>query len=234
MGKRMKSDLPKVLHQLDGRFMVDYVIDNARSAGVNSIVLVVGHKHEAVEEKLADRRVRFALQMPQKGTGHAVQMAVPYLGDFDGDLLVLCGDMPLVSVATIENLIKTRHQTGAAAVVLTVKLDNPGSYGRIVRDNQGYLESIVEFRDASDSIKQIQEVNTGAYCFEYKNLLSVLGQLDSQNAQTEYYLTDTIKLLKNKGLKVAALVSDDPNEGFGINSLAELSYVESIIREQKR
>jgi bifunctional UDP-N-acetylglucosamine pyrophosphorylase / glucosamine-1-phosphate N-acetyltransferase len=234
MGKRMKSDLPKVLHKLDGRYMVDYVIDNARAAGVSKIVLVVGHKHELVEEKLADRQVRFALQMPQKGTGHAVQIAVPYLDNFDGDLLVLCGDMPLVSVATIENLIKTRYQTEAAAVVLTVKLENPGSYGRIVRDNQGYLESIVEFRDASDSIKEIKEVNTGAYCFEYKNLLSVLGQLDSQNAQAEYYLTDTIKLLKNKGLKVAALVSDDPNEGFGINSLDELSYVESIIREQRR
>jgi UDP-N-acetylglucosamine diphosphorylase/glucosamine-1-phosphate N-acetyltransferase len=234
MGKRMKSELPKVLHKLDGRFMVDYVIDNARAAGVNEIVLVVGHKHEMVEEQLADRKVKFALQMPQKGTGHAVQMAVPYLGDFDGDLLVLCGDMPLVSVATIENLIKSRHDSKAAAVVLTVQLDDPGSYGRIIRDNQRYLDSIVEFKDASDSVKQIKEVNTGAYCFDYKMLLGVLGRLDSQNAQAEYYLTDTIKLLKGKGLKVAALVSDDPNEGFGINSIDELSYVESIIREQKQ
>jgi bifunctional UDP-N-acetylglucosamine pyrophosphorylase / glucosamine-1-phosphate N-acetyltransferase len=234
MGKRMKSELPKVLHKLEGRFMVDYVIDNARAAGVADIVLVVGHKHEMVEEQLADRKVKFALQMPQKGTGHAVQMAVPYLGDFEGDLLVLCGDMPLVSVNTIKNLIETRHDSKAAAVVLTVKLENPGSYGRIIRDNQGYLDSIVEFKDASDSIKQIKEVNTGAYCFDYKMLLGVLDRLDSQNAQAEYYLTDTIKLLKGKGLKVAALVSDDPNEGFGINSTDELAYVESIIREQKQ
>jgi bifunctional UDP-N-acetylglucosamine pyrophosphorylase/glucosamine-1-phosphate N-acetyltransferase len=234
MGKRMKSELPKVLHKLDGRFMVDYVIDNARMAGVNDIVLVVGHKHEMVEDQLADRKVKFALQMPQKGTGHAVQMAVPYLDDFEGDLLVLCGDMPLVSVATIENLIESRHDSKAAAVVLTVKLDDPGSYGRIIRDNQGYLDSIVEFKDANDSAKQIKEVNTGAYCFDYKMLLGVLDRLDSQNAQAEYYLTDTIKLLKGKGLKVVALVSDDPNEGFGINSIDELSYVESIIREQKQ
>jgi UDP-N-acetylglucosamine diphosphorylase/glucosamine-1-phosphate N-acetyltransferase len=234
MGKRMKSELPKVLHKLDGRFMVDYVIDNARTAGVNEIVLVVGHKHEMVEEQLADRKVKFALQIPQKGTGHAVQMAIPYLGNFDGDLLVLCGDMPLVSVATIENLIEARHDSKAAAVVLTVKLNDPGSYGRIIRDNQGYLDSIVEFKDASDPIKQIKEVNTGAYCFDYQMLLGVLDCLDSQNAQAEYYLTDTIKLLKGKGLKVAALVSDDPNEGFGINSIDQLSYVESIIREQKQ
>lgn len=234
MGKRMKSELPKVLHKIDGRFMVDYVIDNARAAGVNRIVLVVGHKHEMVEKELANRQVKFALQIPQNGTGHAVQMAVPYLNDFDGDLLVLCGDMPLVSVSTIKNLIKTRHESKAAAVVLTVNLDEPGSYGRIIRDKGGYLDSIVEFKDASDSIKQIKEVNTGAYCFDYRNLLSVLGQLDSQNAQAELYLTDTIKLLKQKGLKVAALVSDDSNEGFGINSIDELSYVESIIREQKQ
>ncbi|NLI16366.1 MAG: NTP transferase domain-containing protein [candidate division Zixibacteria bacterium] len=234
MGKRMKSELPKVLHKLDGRFMVDYVIDNAREAGVNQIVLVVGHKHGMVEKELANRPVKFALQIPQKGTGHAVQMAVPYLGNFDGDLLVLCGDMPLVSPITIKNLIKMRHESDAAAVVLTVNLDKPGSYGRIVRDNQGYLDSIVEFKDADDSIKQIKEVNTGAYCFDYQKLLSVLHQLSAENAQAEFYLTDTIKLLKQKGFKVAALISDNPNEGFGINSIDELSYVESIIREQKR
>jgi bifunctional UDP-N-acetylglucosamine pyrophosphorylase/glucosamine-1-phosphate N-acetyltransferase len=234
MGKRMKSELPKVLHKINGRFMVDYVIDNARAAGVNQIVLVVGHKHEMVEKELANRQVEFALQVPQNGTGHAVQMAVPYLKDFNGDLLVLCGDMPLVSVETIKNLIKTRRQSDAAAVVLTVNLEKPGSYGRIIRDNQGYLDSIVEFKDASDSVRQIKEVNTGAYCFDYQNLLGVLNRLTAENAQAELYLTDTIKLLKQKGLKVAALVSDDSNEGFGINSIDELSYVESIIKEQKQ
>lgn len=234
MGKRMKSELPKVLHKIDGQFMVDYVIDNARAAGVEQIVLVVGHKHEMVEKELASRKVKFAIQIPQNGTGHAVQIAVPYLGDFDGDLLVLCGDMPLVSVATIKNLIKTRTESNAAAVVLTVKLDDPKSYGRIIRDGQGFLDSIVEFKDASDSVRQIKEVNTGAYCFDYQKLLSVLNQLTAENAQAELYLTDTIRLLKQKGLKVAALVSDDSNEGLGINSIDELAYVESIIREQKQ
>lgn len=234
LGKRMKSDLPKVLHQIGGRYIVDYVIDNVKAAGVTDIVLVIGHKHELVKEKLADRGVKFALQVPQLGTGHAVQMAVPYLGDFSGDLLVLCGDMPLVSTKTILDFMKMRQQTEAAAVVLTVILKNPGSYGRIVRDDGGFLKAIIEYRDADDATRQINEVNTGAYCFDFKALVTVLNQLNSENAQAEYYLTDTISLLKSKGLKVAALVSDDPDEGLGINSVEELAHISSIIKEPKK
>jgi UDP-N-acetylglucosamine diphosphorylase/glucosamine-1-phosphate N-acetyltransferase len=233
LGKRMKSDLPKVLHPLNDKYLVDYVIENTQKAGVDNIVLVVGHKYELVQEKLADRNVKFAVQLPQRGTGHAVQMAIPVLGDFTGDLLVLCGDMPLVSTGTIANLRKTRSYAKAAAVVLTVKLDDPKSYGRIIRDQQGYLEAIVEYKDASEEIRKINEVNTGAYCFDYQQLLIVLNQLKSDNAQGEYYLTDTIALLKKRGLKVAAMVSDDPNEGLGINSQEELIQLETLIKELK-
>lgn len=229
MGKRMKSDLPKVLHKLKNKHLVNHVIDNARIAGVNRMVLIVGHKHELVRESLADQGVEFALQEPQLGTGHAVQMAVPALEGFSGDLLVLCGDMPLITPETIEKLINMRRDTDSAATVLTVKLDDPGSYGRVVRDFEGFLEGIVEFKDASDEIKKINEVNTGAYCFDYGRLLTVLNKLSSDNAQAEYYLTDTIELFKKSGLKVSALISDNPDEGMGVNSKEELAHMESLL-----
>jgi UDP-N-acetylglucosamine diphosphorylase/glucosamine-1-phosphate N-acetyltransferase len=232
-GKRMKSDLPKVLHKLDGKYLVDYVIENARKAGIENIILVIGHKFELVMQELADRQVDFVIQQPQLGTGHAVQVAVPHLDNFDGDLLVLYGDMPFVSSSTIAALIKTRRETRAAATVLTVKLDDPGSYGRIVRDQDGYLEAIVEYKDASSTMRLIKEINTGSYCFDYMQLLPVLELLKSDNAQAEYYLTDTISLLRAKGLKVSALASDNPNEGMGVNSQAELNLMRSIIKEQK-
>ena len=231
-GKRMKSELPKVLHKLNDKFLVDHVIENSRSAGVQDIVLVIGHKHELVKAKLAGRQVKFALQEPQLGTGHAVQMAMPSLGDFAGDLLVLCGDMPLITPQTMRRLIAVRRETNAAATVLTVKLADPGTYGRIVRDRDGFLESIVEFKDAGDDIKLIKEVNTGAYCFDYRQLAEVLNQLKPENAQAEYYLTDTIALFRQNGLKVSALITDNPDEGLGVNSLAELARMESLVREQ--
>ena len=233
-GKRMKSDLPKVLHQIHGRYLVDYVIENVKATGVSEIVLVIGHKHGLVRQKLADRGVKFALQEPQLGTGHAVQMAVPALGDFTGDLLILCGDMPLVSQKTIRRLLETRRNSGAAAVVLTVKLENPGSYGRIVRDPDGFLKAIVEYRDADELTRTINEVNTGAFCFDYQALRQVLSKLKTENVQSEYYLTDTIALLKQNGLKVAALVTDDSKEGLGMNSVEELAILESLILEPKR
>lgn len=234
LGKRMKSDLPKILHKLGDKYLVDYVIENVRQAGVEKIILVIGHKYELVQEKLADRGVEFAIQQPQMGTGHAVQIAMPVLGSFDGDLLVLCGDMPLISTSTIAGLLEIRQKTESAAAVLTVRLDDPGSYGRIVRNQDGYLEAIVEYRDADENIRQIDEVNTGAYCFSNRELKPVLKQLKSENAQSEYYLTDTVALFRERGLKVSALISDNPNEGLGVNSKKELTMMESLIKEQKK
>jgi len=127
-----------------------------------------------------------------------------------------------------------RRETDSAATVLTVTLDDPGGYGRIVRDQEGYLEAIVEYKDADSPTRLIKEVNTGAYCFKYKQLLQVLKRLKSENVQAEYYLTDTIALFKARGLKVSALASDNPNEGMGVNSQAELNLMQSIITEQKR
>ena len=231
-GKRMKSDLPKVLHKLDGRYLVDHVIDNAREAGIDKLVLIIGHKYEMVQEKLANRGAKFVVQEPQLGTGHAVQIAVPELGDFEGDLLVLCGDMPFITPKTMKKLIETRRKTQSAATVLTVRLEDPGSYGRIVRDKDGFLEAIVEFKDAGDDIRKIREINTGAYCFDFQKLLPALKELRAENAQAEYYLTDTIAIFKQHGLRVSAVVSDNPHEGLGVNSQEELAAMETIIKEQ--
>jgi len=234
LGKRMKSDLPKVLHKLNGRALVEYVVENVKAAGVTRILVVVGHKHELVRKQLETEAVEFVLQVPQKGTGHAVQMAMPALGDFDGDLLVLYGDMPLISSQTIIGLLRKRRQSEAAAVVLTVTLNDPKEYGRIVRDQDGLLTAIVEYKDADDSVRRIKEINTGTYCFDAGKLRNVIGRLTDNNAQREFYLTDVISLLKKDGLKVAAYLADNPNEGLGVNSLEELHEMERILMEQHR
>jgi bifunctional UDP-N-acetylglucosamine pyrophosphorylase/glucosamine-1-phosphate N-acetyltransferase len=233
LGKRMKSDLPKVLHKADGKYLVDYVIDNVRQVGIDNIVVVIGHKYELVQEKLANRSVKFAIQQPQLGTGHAVQLAIPALGRFQGDLLVLCGDMPLVSVTTIRNLLDLRRRTQSAAAVLTVVLDDPAMYGRIVRDNNGMLEAIVEFRDADSEIRRLKEVNTATYCFNFSDLVPMLEKIKPKNVQSEYYLTDTMALFKAAGLKVSVLQSDNPDEGLGVNSQEELARIDELIKEQK-
>jgi bifunctional UDP-N-acetylglucosamine pyrophosphorylase/glucosamine-1-phosphate N-acetyltransferase len=229
-GKRMKSDLPKLLHRLNGRYIVDHVMENARRAGIEKQVLVIGHQAGMVREAMAGRNLHFALQDKQLGTGHAVMMAREHLSGFSGDLIVLCGDMPLVKEDTIRGLIDERRRMGAAAVVLTVILDNPGKYGRIVRDEKGLLKAIVEYRDADKKIREIKEVNTGAFCFDWKKLDKILDKLSDKNDQKEYYLTDSIDIFVRQGETVAAMVASDPSEGFGINSAEELSMVESLLK----
>jgi bifunctional UDP-N-acetylglucosamine pyrophosphorylase/glucosamine-1-phosphate N-acetyltransferase len=229
-GKRMKSDLPKVLHKLNDRHIVQYVMDAAREAGLHRQLMVIGHRAESVREAFKNSTVEFVLQTEQLGTGHAVMMAEPLLRDFSGDLVVLCGDMPLVKSGTIKRLIEKRHSLGAAAVVLTVVLDDPDSYGRIVRDDNGLLKGIVEYRDADKKTRAVGEVNTGAYCFDWKELRPILAHLGNDNYQKEYYLTDSIAILVSKGKRVGAVVAGDQSEGMGVNSLEELKEMERLIK----
>lgn len=229
-GKRMRSDLPKVLHRLDGRYIVDHVIEAARKAGIDRQILVIGHKAEKMREALAGRDILFALQAEQLGTGHAIMMAREQLTGFSGDLVVLCGDMPLVKPETIKRLVEERRRLNAAAVVLTVLFDDPGKYGRVVRDEKGFLKAIVEYRDADNRIRKIKEINTGAYCFDWPKLEKILDRLNPDNDQKEYYLTDSISLFVKLGETVGALIASDPREGYGINSVEELDMVETIIK----
>lgn len=229
-GKRMKSDLPKVLHKLNGRFIVQYVMDSAREAGLERQIMVIGHQAEMVKESLKKSAVEFVLQEEQLGTGHAVMMTEPLLRDFSGDLVVLCGDMPLVKPRTIGCLIDERHRLDAAAVVLSVVLDDPAKYGRIIRDQTGLLRAIVEYRDADKKILKIKEVNTGAYCFDWKELKPILAHLGDDNDQKEYYLTDSIAILVGRGKRVGAVVADDQREGWGVNSVEELQEMEKLIK----
>ena len=229
-GKRMKSDLPKVLHRLGGKYVVDHVIESARKAGIDRQIMVIGHEAELVRKAMADRNVLFTLQAKQLGTGHAVMMAREHLEGFSGDLVVLCGDMPLVKSETINKLINERRRLDAAAVVLTVVLDAPGKYGRIVRDENGLLKAIIEYRDADNKTRKIKEVNTGTYCFDWPKLEKILNKISDDNDQKEYYLTDSISILAGQGETVGALTASDSNEGFGINSVDELAMVERLIK----
>ncbi len=184
-GKRMGSDLPKVLHPLSGRPLMSYAIANVRAAGADSVVVVVGYRRELVEEALADEDVAFAVQTEQRGTGYAVLAAGDHLRG-DGDVLVVYGDMPLLTAATLRRLRERRRETDAAAVALTITLDNPPDFGRIVRDEAGRVRRVVEVRDASAEELAIREVNVGAYCFSGPHLLPALERLRSDNAQGEY------------------------------------------------
>jgi bifunctional UDP-N-acetylglucosamine pyrophosphorylase/glucosamine-1-phosphate N-acetyltransferase len=239
-GKRMKSgssgrsDLPKILQKLNGRYVVDYVIDSARKADIERQILVIGHQAEKARTALQDRGVEFVEQTPQLGTGHAVMMAEPALAGFEGDLVVLCGDMPLVRPETIRRLIDERLRLDAAAVVLTAVLDDPAQYGRVVRDDEGLLKAIVEYRDADDKVRKIDEVNTATYCFRWPELRPILGRLKDDNDQKEFYLTDSIAILVGEGRKVGAVVADDPREGLGVNSPEELGRVEKLIKNGTR
>jgi bifunctional UDP-N-acetylglucosamine pyrophosphorylase/glucosamine-1-phosphate N-acetyltransferase len=232
-GKRMKSDLPKVLHEVDGCPAVEYVIRNARGAGFDRIVMVVGHKYGQVMERFKNSGIDFAVQRRQLGTGHAVKTAESKLEDFAGSLLVLAGDMPLVSSETISMIADIHVRTGSTATVLSVVLPDPTGYGRIVRNPEGEFIGIVEHRDASPEILKIKEVNTSIICFDAPALFAILDQLECDNEQGEYYLTDTIRIFSENGQKVTAVSADDYHEGMGINSVEQLHEVEQIIRSKK-
>lgn len=225
-GKRMKSDLPKVLHLIDDRPMISIVLDRLQPLDIQRTVVVIGYKGELVEQELADRKVDFVWQHEQLGTGHAVMMARELLADFEGVTLVALGDMPFVTVDSFSRLFDTHERTGAAATCLTAILDDPTGYGRIVRvSDSDLLKEIVEHRDATPEVLAIKEINTGAFCFDNRLLFEMLDQIGNQNTQQEYYLTDTIKILHEAGKPVAVVTTEDPDEGLGINSTDQLEQL---------
>ncbi|EAX47395.1 UDP-N-acetylglucosamine pyrophosphorylase [Thermosinus carboxydivorans Nor1] len=231
-GTRMKSALPKVLHKVGGKPMVQHVLDAARQAGATRNIVVIGFGAEAVAAEL-DGQAEFVVQAEQLGTGHAVMQAESKLADFPGTVLVLCGDTPLLEGEMLKELVVQHRAQQAAATVLTAHMPDPTGYGRVIRSTDGQVLKIVEQKDASPAERAVNEVNTGIYCFEGPALFRALRSVRRDNAQGEYYLTDVIGILVNEGAKVWALPAADYRATLGINSRLQLAEAERIIRQRK-
>ena len=228
-GTRMKSDKPKVAHEVLGKPLVNWVLDAAEEAGIERLVTVVGHKREQVIPLVEDR-AEIVVQEEQRGTAHAVLSCSDALADFEGSLLVLSGDCPLITSETMKALIDMRESNDAAVVVLTMEMPDPTGYGRIIREADGSVARIVEQKDASPEEAAVTECNSGFYCFDAKALFEALGQVGSDNAQGEFYLTDVLEISRNAGRAVLALPAKAPTECLGINPRAQLAPVEEIAR----
>ncbi len=223
----MRSDLPKVLHELHSRPMIQHAIDHVREAGITKVIVVVGYGRDLVRARLGDQ-VRYAVQEDQLGTGHAVQQALPLLADAAGSVVICYGDMPLLSPATIRALINAQAQPGVAGAILTVVLDNPPDYGRIVRDATDAVTRVVEVKDCTPDELHLKEVNVGVYCFGAAALRWALPRLTNDNAQREFYLTDVVGILAAAGQRVETVRTDNLEETLGINDRAHLEFAERL------
>ncbi|WP_299995995.1 bifunctional UDP-N-acetylglucosamine diphosphorylase/glucosamine-1-phosphate N-acetyltransferase GlmU [uncultured Clostridium sp.] len=229
-GKRIKSDLPKVLHKVCGKEMVNHVIDTLRKGNIEDINVIVGKGADLVKENTKSRNVTYSLQEDQLGTGHAVKCAIDFLKNKKGTVAVFNGDAPLIEEETIEKLFKVHKENGNSATILTSVLDDASGYGRIIRCEDEVLK-IVEHKDCNEEELKVKEINSGMYCFEIESLVECLGNLSNNNSQGEYYLTDVIGMLKEKNEKVGALVINF-EETLGVNSRVQLAEVEAILRKR--
>lgn len=228
-GTRMYSDLPKVLHTLAGKPMVQHVIDAANKVGAQRVHLVYGHGGDLLKQTLSDDSLNWILQAQQLGTGHAMQQAAPFFAD-DEDILMLYGDVPLISVETLQRLREAKPQGGIG--LLTVKLDDPTGYGRIARQN-GAVVGIVEHKDATEEQRKINEINTGILIANGADLKRWLGKLDNNNAQGEFYITDIIALAHQEGREIAAVHPDKLSEVEGVNNRLQLSRLERVYQTEQ-
>ncbi len=233
----MRSNLAKVLHKLDGRPLINHVCAAATALGPRKIYVVVGHQGEDVKSavlgEIDENAAGFVWQKEQLGTGDAVNAAREFLVDAESTLLVLSGDVPMIRSETLAELIKLHGEfqgNGVACTVLTVRLKDPSGYGRIIRDENGKFERIVEQKDASDEQKEINEINSGIYCFNSRKLFAALANVQNNNAQGEYYLTDVPQILSEAGDDVAIYLHNDQNEIEGVNDRRQLASMEKAIR----
>jgi bifunctional UDP-N-acetylglucosamine pyrophosphorylase/glucosamine-1-phosphate N-acetyltransferase len=226
-GKRMKGDRAKVMYEVRGRPLLAHVLDRIVALGIRRTVVVVGFRREPVIALSEARGAATAVQEQQCGTGHAFRQAVPALGDFRGTVLVLCGDTPLLTTRTLTRLLETHRARRALATVLSADLPDPTGYGRVVRDRVGDIERIVEDKDATPAERALHEINTAIYAFDYPEITEVLGEIRAENRQGEYYLTDVVSLLRERGRRVAVLKTDDAREALGVNTVDQLQEAEA-------
>jgi len=231
-GTRMKNpNKPKVMFEILGKPMIEHVTTLASSLDASRTIAVVGFKRKSVVEHLkrVSPEIEFAVQEPQMGTGHAVMQTEQLLGNFAGDVLVLSGDVPLLRISTIEGLRDLHRQKNAVATILTAEVDDPGSYGRVIRDEEDHVAEIVEQKDATREQQTIKEINSGIYLFDKEQLFNALHNVTTHNAQHEYYLTDVFDYFSKHRMRVAAKKAEDFNEVRGINTLEQLQAVENIL-----
>ena len=232
-GTRMKSELVKVLHEAGGVPLIDWPVMAAKGAGAGRVVLVAGHQAERVKDHFRDdSSVSFAIQEEQLGTGHAVACASAALAGFNGTVLILCGDVPLIRPETLKGLLEYHRDRKAALTVMTTHLENPFGYGRVVKREAGQIVRIVEQKDASRAELEIKEINSGIYCVEAKFLFEAVARLSNDNAQKEYYLTDIVKQAAANNLLCLAFSVDDPDEVMGVNDRVQLAAAGAVLRRR--
>jgi bifunctional UDP-N-acetylglucosamine pyrophosphorylase / glucosamine-1-phosphate N-acetyltransferase len=230
-GTRMKSKLYKVLHPVCGKPMVQHVVDQVGKLQVQEMVTIIGHGAEMVKAQLGEVS-HYALQAEQLGTAHAVMQAQQMLEGKEGITIVVCGDTPLIKAETMEALFKHHNELSAKATILTARIDDPTGYGRIIRNEAGLVEKIVEHKDADETERQINEINTGTYCFDNAALFEALKNVSNENVQGEYYLPDVIEILKKQGEVVTAYQTNDLEETLGVNDRVALAEAERIMRRR--
>jgi UDP-N-acetylglucosamine diphosphorylase/glucosamine-1-phosphate N-acetyltransferase len=228
-GVRMRSDIPKVSHSVLGKPMIVRVLETVEGLDLDDVFVVVGYKSEIVKAQCEGFNVTFVEQKEQLGTGHAAGQAAPYIND--SVVLILNGDMPLITTDTLKEFISWHKKNkSASATIMTTVLPDPGSYGRIVRDSDGSVIKVVERKDATEEELAIKEINTGTYCFNSKDLFDALNEVRPDNAQKEYYLTDVIGIFTKRGLPVYAYKAQDPNEVLGVNTIEERDRLEGLFK----
>jgi bifunctional UDP-N-acetylglucosamine pyrophosphorylase / glucosamine-1-phosphate N-acetyltransferase len=230
-GTRMKSKLYKVLHPVCGKPMVEHVVDQITTLNIEKTVTIIGHGAELVKSHL-EGKSDFALQEEQLGTAHAVMQSEDVLGNLEGTTLVVCGDTPLIKGETMEALVKHHEEQGAKATILTGHTESPDGYGRIIRNDSGLVERIVEHKDASEDERKVKEINTGTYCFDNKALFNTLKKVSNDNVQGEYYLPDVIEILQTEGEIVSAYQTSDFDETLGVNDRVALSQAETTMKKR--
>lgn len=230
-GTRMKSEMPKVIHKVNGVPMITKIIDTLSGLNPKENILILGHKKEEVL-KVVGENCDYVLQTEQLGTGHAVIQAKEKLEGYDGDVMILCGDTPLLRESTLKSLYDYHKESGAVTTILTSIYENPFGYGRIVKED-GLVKAIVEEKEASEEIKKIKEVNAGVYCFNSKELFKALDKIDNNNEKGEYYLTDVIGIQVSENKKVQSFILEDKMEILGVNSKVELTQAGKVLRDRK-